>query len=153
MQNNPAQPSHPAVTKQIEDERVIRQIVQDLEDAWNAHDSMAWSNHVADDIFHTVWNGHFVEGKDAVTAGHEALFNTIYKGTRQKFTVRWVRFLRPDVAAVQFDGEFTGKQGISEVRPLAVLTKQDGHWLIEIFQNTPILPHPAAVENGNGRSS
>ncbi|MCP4932797.1 MAG: SgcJ/EcaC family oxidoreductase [bacterium] len=140
---------------QAEDEQAIRQIVQALADAWNSGDSEAWSVHVADDIYHTVWNGRFVEGKEALTTAHQEIFDTIYKGSRQKLTVRWVRFLRPDVAAVQYDGEvaMVGKEEPFRARPLALLTKQDGRWLIEVFQNTPIMPFPKAAKNGNGRSS
>ena len=141
-------------TKQVtppttaEDEQAIRQIVQALEDAWNTGDAEAWSTHNADGICHTVFNGHSIEGKEAVHMAHSGIFKTIYKDTHQKFTVRWVRFLRPDVAAVQFDTEMTGRDEILRARPLVVLTKEQGRWQIEIFQNTPIMPHPAAAGNG-----
>ena len=69
----------------------------------------------------------------------------MYKGTLQNISVRWVRFLRHDVAAVQFDGEVTGREEVFRARPLVVLTKEQGQWQIEIFQNTPIMPHPAAA--------
>lgn len=134
--------------EQVTDEQAIRQIIQDLEDAWNTGDAEAWSAHNANGICHTVFNGHFIEGKAAVHAAHSGIFKTIYKDTRQKFTVRWVRFLRPDVAAVQFDGEMSGKDNVLRARPLAVLTKEQDRWQIEIFQNTPIMPHPAAAGNG-----
>ena len=124
------------------DEQAIRDIVAALEAAWNSGDSAAWSAHLAEDVVHTVWNGRVVTGRDAITAAHDHLFHSVYKDTRQTFTVRWVRFLRPDVAAVQFDGELTGKDDIPRVRPLALLTKQNGRWLIDIFQNTPILAQP-----------
>jgi uncharacterized protein (TIGR02246 family) len=140
-------------TTSVEDEQAIRQIVQALEDAWNTGDSEAWSAHNADSICHTVFNGHFIEGKAAVEAAHHGIFKTFYKDTQQKFTVRWVRFLRPDVAAVQFDTEMAGKGEILRARPLAVLTKQQDRWQIEIFQNTPIMPHPAAAENGRPSTS
>lgn len=82
-------------------------------------------------------------GRDNVTAGHKQIFSTIYKDTWQTFSIRWIRFLRPDVAAVQWDAQLEGRDDIPQVRPLAILTKQqDGRWLIEIFQNTPILERP-----------
>ncbi len=155
MQNNSQITTQSGSATQAEDEKAIRQIVQALEDAWNAGDSEAWSAHVANEICHTVWNGHFVKGKEALTTAHQEIFDTIYKGSRQKLTVRWVRFLRPDVAAVQFDGEveIVGKEEPFKARPLILLTKQDGRWLIEVFQNTPIMSFPKAAENGNGRSA
>lgn len=76
--------------------------MQALATAWNNGDAAAWSAHLVEEVSHTVWNGHHIIRRDAVTAGHAHLFNTVYKGTRQVFNVRWVRFLRPDVAAVQW---------------------------------------------------
>ena len=155
MQNISQTTTQLAAETQAEDEQTIRQIVQALADAWNSGDSEAWSAHVADDICHTVWNGRFVAGKEALTTAHQEIFDTIYKGSRQKIAVRWVRFLRPDVAAVQYDGEveMVGKEEPFKARPLALLTKRDGRWLIEIFQNTPIMPFPKAAKNGNDRSA
>jgi len=124
------------------DEQAVRDVVQALADAWNQGDSEAWSENIVADVHHTVWNGTHIQGRDNITAGHMQIFNTIYKGTRQTFTIRWIRFLRPEVAAVQWDAQLEGRDDIPQVRvrPLAILTKQtDGRWLIEIFQNTPIL--------------
>jgi uncharacterized protein (TIGR02246 family) len=89
-----------------------------------------------------VWNGRHIVGRKAVTAGHKHLFETVYKDTRQVFNIRWVRFLHPDVAAVQWDAHLEGSEHTPKVRPLAVLVKQEGRWLIELFQNTPILTDP-----------
>ena len=130
----------------VEDEQAIRQIIQALEDAWNTGDAKAWSAHNAEGIVHTVFNGHSIEGKEAVHQAHAGIFKTIYKDTHQKFTVRWVRFLRSDVAAVQFDTEMIGGDEALKARPLAVLTKAQGRWQIEIFQNTPVMPHPASAK-------
>ncbi|GIV78963.1 MAG: hypothetical protein KatS3mg050_3357 [Litorilinea sp.] len=82
------------------------------------------------------------EGRDAVIAGHEHIFRTVYKDTRLTLTVRWIRFLRPDVAAVQMDGALEGADNAPRVRPLAVLSKEEGRWQLRIFQNTPILARP-----------
>lgn len=153
MQNEQTIPEAAAVDKAA-DEQAIRDIVAALQSSWNHGDAAGWSAHLTQGAVHTVWDGRVVTGWDNITTGHEYLFRNAYKGTRITFTVRWVRFLRPDVAAVQFDGELGGRDDIpmSRIRPLAVLTKQDGRWLIEIFQNTPILPYPFAAESENSRS-
>jgi len=127
------------------DEQAIRDVIQALADAWNQGDSKAWSENVVADFRHTVWNGTHIQGREAITAGHQHIFDTIYKGTRQIYSIRWVRFLRPDVAAVQWDAQLEGRDDLPQVRvrPLAILTKQgNGRWLIEVFQNTPILERP-----------
>ncbi|MCA9961132.1 MAG: SgcJ/EcaC family oxidoreductase [Anaerolineales bacterium] len=123
----------------LADEQAVKDVIQALVTAWNNGDSDAWSQNVTEDIRHTVWNGHHVFGREALTAGHTHLFNTVYKGTRQVFNIRWIRFLRPDVAAAQWDAQLEGVDDTPKVRPLAILVKQQDRWLINIFQNTPIL--------------
>lgn len=125
------------------DEQAIRDVIQALVTAWNNHDSEAWSENITENVSHTVWNGLHIVGRDAVTAGHKQLFDTVYKDTHQVFSVRWVRFLSPDVAAVQWDAYLEGDVDTPKVRPLAVLVKHQGQWLIEVFQNTPILSEVA----------
>ncbi|MCB8960185.1 MAG: SgcJ/EcaC family oxidoreductase [Ardenticatenales bacterium] len=125
------------------DEQAIRDVVQALVDAWNRGDSEAWSAQVGEDIRHTVWNGHYVEGREALTAGHAHIFSTFYKGTQQEYSMRWIRFLRPDVAAVQWDAHLVGRAD-SKARPLAIMVKgADGRWRVEIFQNTPVMERSA----------
>lgn len=129
----------------LADETAVRDVVHALAAAWNNGDSDAWSAHVTENVSHTVWNGHHVLGREALTEGHRHLFNTVYKGTRQVFTIRWVRFLQPDVAAVQWDAYLEGRDDVPKVRPLAVMVRRQGRWLVDIFQNTPILDgRPAA---------
>ena len=143
MQTKPMMDTRTAVSPT--DEQAIRDVVQALVNAWNQSDSEAWSENLVADAHHTVWNGMHIQGRDNITAGHKQIFSTIYKGTRQTVTIRWIRFLRPDVAAVQWDAQLEGRDDLPQVqgRPLAILTKQaDGRWLIEIFQNTPILERP-----------
>lgn len=134
--------SHTETTDHTADQEAIRAVVAGLEAAWNNGDAEAWSATSAADVVHTVWNGHVAEGRDAVIAGHEHIFRTVYKDTRLTLTVRWIRFLRPDVAAVQMDGALEGADNAPRVRPLAVLSKEEGRWQLRIFQNTPILARP-----------
>ena len=123
-------------------EEAIHQIAATLETAWNAGDADAWSAYDAADIRYTVWNGQHIQGTAAVRASHRQIFTTMYKGSRIKVTVRWIRFLRPDIAAVQLDGVLTLDDREIKTRPLMVLTQQGERWQIEVFQNTPILPEP-----------
>jgi uncharacterized protein (TIGR02246 family) len=79
----------------------------------------------------------------------------VYSETHQTGKVRSVRFLKPDVAAVDVDWEMTGaKNQDGTVRPTRkgihslVMTKQgDGSWLIAImhvheFTSTPRITNP-----------
>jgi uncharacterized protein (TIGR02246 family) len=135
-----AQTPSPAST----DEAAIRQIVKQVEDAWNAHDGKAFAAPFAADADYVVVNGMFIKGKEAIEQGHIGIFTTIYKDSRNVATVKGVRFLRPDVAVAHVEwnlefkvgGETKKAQGINTM----VMTKEGGKWSIAAFQNTPIEP-------------
>lgn len=135
------------------DEAAIRQIAQTLQDGWNAGDGTLFASHFALDANYTIWNGGFVQGKEAIAAGHQRIFDTFYKGTQQKIEVAWIRPLRPDVVVAQLHGGIVnrGMNGQDaddwpKVKPLLVLTKENGRWQIAVLQNTPIMPHPAETQ-------
>src|SRR5271157_321174 len=82
------------------DEQALREIVQQLESAWNKSDSVAWSKLFADDAdFIHVLGGHF-HGREEIEQGHRLIFDTVYKGSVNRFQVEKIRFAGDDVAIV-----------------------------------------------------
>ncbi len=88
------------------------------------------------------------------------IFGTIYKGSRVRYSVEKIRFLRPDVAIV-FLRQFLqfregGVASDLEARPTLIAEKADGSWRIAAMQNTRITEAGAAAEgsqdNENGAS-
>ena len=132
------------VNGRISDETAIRNIAKGIEAAWNAGDGYAFAESFIDDADYTVWNGHFIKGKQAVAEGHHHLFNNRYKDTQQQIEVVWIRFLRDDVAVAQLTGGIVNSEelGVPKVKPLLVLVRENGRWQIAVLQNTPILPFP-----------
>lgn len=124
------------------DEAAIRQIVQKVQDAWNAHDGKAFAAPFATDADYVVVNGMYIKGREAIEQGHTQIFSTIYKESKNAATVKSVRFLRPDVAVahVQWNLEFRagGETRSGQAMNTLVLTKEGGKWGIAAFQNTPI---------------
>ena len=127
------------------EDQPLHEIVERLEAAWNAGDSVMWTSQFADDAdFIHILGGHF-NGTTAIERGHRAIFDTIYKGSRNKFTVQKVRFVRPDVAIVFVFAELMfymdGQERNIQARPTMVAAKnQDGRWRIVDFQNTLVTP-------------
>ncbi len=127
------------------EERPLYEIVEKLESAWNTADSVAWTALFADDAdFIHILGGHF-NGHTAIERGHRAIFDTIYKGSRSKFTVQKVRFVRPDVAIVFVFAELMfymdGQEKHIQARPTMVAErKTDGRWEVVAFQNTLVTP-------------
>ena len=127
------------------EERPLYEIVEKLEAAWNSSDSVAWASLFVEDAdFIHILGGHF-HGREAVERSHRTIFDTIYKGSRNKFTVQKVRFVRPDVAIVFVFAELMfymdGQEKHIQARPTLIAAKnQDGYWMIVAFQNTLVTP-------------
>jgi uncharacterized protein (TIGR02246 family) len=92
-----------------------------------------------------------LDGRGAVEAGHRQIFDTVYKGSRLRISLRNVRFVRPDVAIVFSHARLTFYEGNEtrelETRPTLILVKQQGAWQVVTFQNTRIaeMPREAAA--------
>lgn len=132
------------------DERAIQDVVKQLEAAWNAYDSKSFAAPFAEDATFIQIFGGQLDGRAAVEASHRAIFDTIYKGSHASFTLRSVRFVRPDVAVVFTHAHlkfFAGGEAREiETRPTMILVKGQAKWQIVAFQNTRISEMPAAAE-------
>lgn len=68
------------------------------------------------------------------------------------FTVSRIKYFSQSIAVVHFTGYMTQANGERAldgltVTPMAPLTKQDGKWLIAVFQNTPVIkPGELAID-------
>jgi uncharacterized protein (TIGR02246 family) len=126
------------------DEDAIRQVVQQVQDGWNAHDGKAFAAPFATDADYVVVNGMRVTGREEIEKGHTGIFTTIYKDSHNVATVKSVRFLRPDVAVVHVEWNLEFRAGGETKKGHAmntmVMTKENGKWSIAAFHNTPIQP-------------
>lgn len=123
-------------------EVAIRDVVKRVEAGWNAGDGEAFAAPFAEDADYVIVNGMHERGRATIAQGHKYIFSTIYKGSNNTYTVEDVRFLRPDVAVAHVHHvlKFNAGETTQEVqaRSTWVLTKNDGEWRIDAFQNTPI---------------
>src|SRR5271166_1903848 len=126
------------------DEQALRHIVQQLEDAWNKSDSVAWSKLFADDAdFIHVLGGHF-HGREAIEQGHRLIFDTVYKSSVNKFQVEKIRSPGPDVAIVfvfaTLKVNHPGMPPQLYARPTLIAQRRADRWEIVTFQNTLVTP-------------
>lgn len=138
------------------DEQNLRDIVRGLEAAWNSGDSAAWAEFFADDAdFIHILGGYF-NGRTTIERGHRAIFDTIYKGSTNKFTVNKVRFINSDVAVVFLIAELkVAREGLPPMlhaRPTLVAQRTTSGWKIVTFQNTMVTPESAPAD-GNPLAS
>jgi uncharacterized protein (TIGR02246 family) len=132
------------------DEAAIQAILQQIETAWNAYDSVSIAGLFAEDAnFIQIFGGQ-LDGRAAIEAAHRVIFNTIYRGSHASFMLRSIRFVRPDVAVVfarahvKFN-ENNETRGI-ETRPTLIIVKEQAKWQIVTFQNTKISEVPTAAQ-------
>jgi uncharacterized protein (TIGR02246 family) len=135
------------------DGTAIEGVVQSLEAAWNAADGKAFGAPFAVDAdFVTIRAEHYV-GRDAIAAGHAAIFRTIYGGSTIRFVVEASRFVRSDVAVAHVRSLLNAPTG-----PLAgqhaalfsiVLTRDCAGWCIVSLHNTLAPADPKHREHVN----
>jgi uncharacterized protein (TIGR02246 family) len=136
------------------DRAAIAQTVDRFRDAWNTHDGHAFALTFAEDADFTNVAGVHAGGRANVEAFHAPVFAGIFKESHQTDKVRSVRFLKPDLAAVDIDWEMTGaKFPDGRPRPYRkgllnwVMAKQtDGSWLILVMHNTDLTDYPAPAK-------
>jgi uncharacterized protein (TIGR02246 family) len=123
-----------------DDRAAVENIVSRLEAAWNAMDGAAFGAPFAEDAdFVTIRAEHF-RGRPAIAAGHTAIFQTIYAGSTNRYTVETVRQVRPGVALAHVRAELNAPTGPLAGRHHArfsvLLTKEASGWEIAAFHNT-----------------
>jgi len=128
----------------------IEKAVQNYMDAWNTHSVHAVALTYTEDCDFVNNFGTLTHGRAGMEATFGPFMTGAYSETRQTGKIRTIRFLKPDVAAVDVDWEMTGaKNPDGSMRPTRkglhslIMTKQsDGSWLIAVmhvheFTNTP----------------
>jgi len=131
------------------EEASIRHVLDAFMDAWNKHDAEAFSMVFVEDADFTNVRGMGAHGRTEIAKFHAPMFATNFKDSHQKLVDARIRFIKPDVAAVDAWWEMTGaKTREGQEIPLRkgllnfVMTKVDGHWLIAVMHNMDLPPPP-----------
>jgi uncharacterized protein (TIGR02246 family) len=140
-----------------EDDCELRGLTEEMWDGWNVGSGEAIAAPFADDADYVVVDGMRIKGHAAIAAGHQQIFDTIYRASQLQGQVESVRHLRPDVALVHTLGIVTftppgtpGKQEMSSCSSL-VCVKDDGRWRIASFHNTAIVSRPGMPTEGDAK--
>ena len=133
------------------DRQAIRAVMDRFMDAWNRHDAKAFAAVFAEDADFTNWRGEGASGRSKIEEFHAPMFRTIFKNSHQSYVDIKVRFVRPDVGAVDVRWEMTGatdaqgsprppRQGLLNF----VMAKNDGEWQIVVMHNLDTSALPSA---------
>jgi uncharacterized protein (TIGR02246 family) len=155
-----AQDSRGAKDSQEKARAAITQAVQNYMDMWNKHDVHAVAMTYSEDCDFVNNFGNLTHGRAGMEATFGPFMTGVYSETHQTGQVRSIRFLKPDVAAVDVDWQMTGaKNQDGSVRPTRkglhslIMTRQgDGSWLIAVmhvheFTVTPPLTSPPTTRS------
>jgi uncharacterized protein (TIGR02246 family) len=136
----------PSPDAQDADRAAIEITLERFLEAWNTHDAHAFSLVFTEDADFTNVMGVSVHGRENVESFHAPIYATIFKASHLTSTIRSIRFLTSDLAAVDVDWRMTGAfspvgAALPERRGLLVwiMARQaDGSWLIAIMHNAEI---------------
>jgi uncharacterized protein (TIGR02246 family) len=121
-------------------DRIVANIVNELEKAWNAADGVAFARPFAEDADFVNIRGEHHRTREAIAKGHQAIFSTVYKGSVVRLQVAAVRTLAPAVLLAHVKSTLKVPTG-----PLAgehkalfsfVLVRDQDNWPIAAFHNT-----------------
>jgi len=121
----------------------VRQVIDDFMTAFNNHDAHAWAMPFGEDGDFTNVSGLTKHGQKEVEERFQELFAGPLKSAHRTAKIRHLRFVKPDVAAVDAEWELLGsraKDG-SENPPRRgmftfVLVKQNGRWMFADFHES-----------------
>src|SRR4029453_2487091 len=78
-------------------EKIVSDIVGELERAWNSSDGAAFARPFTDDADFVNIRGEHLRTREVIAKGHQTIFNTIYKGSVVRYEVKGVREIAPAV--------------------------------------------------------
>ena len=119
---------------------IAASLFQQAEDAWNAADGAAFGALFTEESDFVNIRGEHHRGSVAIGRGHQAIFDTIYAGSRVRYEPELARTVAPGtivaLAAASLEVPAGPLQGVLNARMTVVLTEQGGRWLITAFHNT-----------------
>lgn len=138
-----------SVTQQREAE--VATIVESLVAAWNVHDAAGFAAAFHENADFTNVFGMSAEGRGAIERFHAPIFETMFRDSELTATDTRIRFLRPDVAAVDVRWQMMGARDPHDnAWPLRkglislVCTQERETWAIAAMHNMDLPPDELA---------
>ena len=139
-----AAPRLPAQSEKSDaDSAAIRKTIEDFLAAFNRHDAQGWAAPFTEDGDFTNVAGLTRHGRREVQERFAGLFSTTLKDAHRTCTVRHIRFLTPQIAAVDADWELVGSKGSDgSENPVRkglftwVMVKGNGQWQFAVFHES-----------------
>jgi uncharacterized protein (TIGR02246 family) len=117
---------------------VAHHVLQQLEHAWNRADGAAYGAEFTDDAEFVDIRGILHRGRPAIAGGHQAIFNSIYKGSTMSYRLVGARAVSPEVVVCHGvatmktpNGMFDGRHALNTL----VLARSGEQWRVTAFHN------------------
>ena len=121
----------------------IRQVVKNYEDAWNRHDPKALASNYRTDATWVNWFGAYYNGRQDIEDHYRTTHNTYFKPSHYYTRkIEDIQYLQPNIAIAHVrtgltdDARYPGE--VFEFRRMIVLTEREGVWLIQAGQNAKL---------------
>jgi uncharacterized protein (TIGR02246 family) len=133
-----------------DDERQIGEdVLRRLEEAWNAADGAAFAAPFTEDADFVAIRGDHHRTREAITAGHQHIFDTIYRGSTLRYSLTHARRLADDVilvhASQSMDAPAGPLAGASAATATLVLVRTPDGWKVAAFHNTLVQGQPSGT--------
>ena len=123
---------------------VATELIGRLERAWNEGDGQAFGEPFAPGADFVDIRGEHHRGQEAIAAGHQAIFDSVYKGSTTDYELTEARELSDGVILAHATGDLRAPSGplAGEHRAVQtlVLVRGDDGWRIAAFHNTLVMP-------------
>jgi uncharacterized protein (TIGR02246 family) len=128
------------------DKESLERLVGALEVAWNAADSDGFAATFADDADFVNVYGMHARGRNAIAAGHDFIFASIYKDSKVEYRVVSMRELAPGVALLHVSARLNvpagSMAGTHQALWSGVATLSPDGWKFAAFHNTFVKEPP-----------
>ena len=123
---------------------VVADLIGRLERAWNEGYGQAFGEPFASDADFVDIRGEHYRGQQAIAAGHQVIFDSIYEGSSVDYELTGARELSDDVILAHAAADLRAPSGPlagehSSVLSLVLVRGSDG-WKIASFHNTLMAP-------------
>ncbi|HEU0298517.1 MAG TPA: SgcJ/EcaC family oxidoreductase [Longimicrobium sp.] len=128
--------------------QVAAELAGQLERAWNAANGAGYGAAFADDADFVAIRGDYHRTREAIARGHQAILDSIYRGSQVRFAVTRARRVADDVivahATQTMDAPAGPLAGTHESTSTMVLVRGPQGWRIAAFHNTLVQGQPGA---------
>jgi uncharacterized protein (TIGR02246 family) len=125
------------------DEEAVRRLPQAFSDAWAKHDGHELAKIMADDVDFVTVATTYLHGRADFEKFHTRLLSGRFKEASITLLQTTARFLRPDMAVVDWSWRIRGDKNADGTARLPrfgmmvmVAEKRNGSWLVVVAQNT-----------------